>query len=207
MAIKDYSIDCGAVADLTATRACAPRRGLTPAGGAAGFATRWRLLALCAVLTLGIAGCGDVAALLAGDPLPQEGVTAPGYRPGIDGVLEWSGSNSTVQVHLTEVARQQDEWQQIWAHVGKPAPGPLPSGWTAIAVFVGTRSTPGAAVRISNIDSGDVLSFGESLKVYYAESSAPVDPNAKTPATQLSTPYIVKLIKAYSPRIDVLRQE
>ncbi|WP_207478151.1 protease complex subunit PrcB family protein [Arenibaculum pallidiluteum] len=153
-----------------------------------------------AVAALG--GCGSTAALLAGEPPVWGSGQRPGALPGIGGRLDWSGVQSEVQGRVTVTARTEEEWQGLWRQVAAPAPGPLPPGWMAVAVFAGVQSGGGFAVEIVDAAVLRRIDFPDTLQVTY---------RIKAPAAgaltsqELTSPWAVRLVRDTPARPDFER--
>lgn len=68
----------------------------------------------------------------------------------------WSGSRAeATDGPVVLVARDDAEWDRIWARIGRPAPRLLGFGESAVAAFAGMRPTGGWSVRAAGaVDDG-----------------------------------------------------
>ncbi|QCO02259.1 protease complex subunit PrcB family protein [Azospirillum argentinense] len=98
----------------------------------------------------------------------------------------WQGDRSQAYERAYVVARNPQEWNDLWARVGEAAPGPLPGDRMAAAVFLGPRDTGGYGVSIvsARAAGGDVV-------VGYRER---VPGPAQAVAQMQTSPYAVRLI-------------
>ncbi|GAA4248760.1 protease complex subunit PrcB family protein [Azospirillum formosense] len=98
----------------------------------------------------------------------------------------WQGDRSQAYERAYVVARNPQEWNDLWARVGEAAPGPLPGDRMAAAVFLGPRDTGGYGVSIvsARTAGGDVV-------VGYRER---VPGPAQAVAQMQTSPYAVRLI-------------
>src|SRR6218665_3153701 len=87
-----------------------------------------------------------VLTFLAGEHENQEGTPS---------LFSWNGTNANTSVAENVVARTEEEWQALWKRVQRPAPGKLPAGKMAVAVFLGQKPTAGYGVEISSADRSD----------------------------------------------------
>jgi len=166
---------------------------------------RISFFAVLGSIIVSITGCTPAMNLLAGESLSNpEGTQIAQAPPGIGGQFEWSGTQASVQGRTTIIARTEQEWQDMWQLAATPAPGPLPSGWMGIGVFLGMRQTAGYSVAIEGITEQVttnqrfteqglprcremVISYGERIPA----------PSAMT-AQVLTSPYVIRII----PRSD-----
>jgi hypothetical protein len=150
-------------------------------------------------------GCTPAMNLLAGEPLSNlEGAETARTPPGIDGHFEWTGTQAGVQGRTTLIARNEQEWRDMWQLAATPAPGPLPQGWMGIGVFLGMRQTAGYSVAIEGITEQVTtdqrfiqqgLPASREVVISYGER-APA-PGAMS-AQVLTSPYVIRIV----PRMD-----
>lgn len=116
-------------------------------------------------------GAGAGASLLSGEATPG---------------TAWSGDRSQSGERAYVLADTPREWTELWARVGAPAPGPLPDGRMAAAVFLGPRDTAGFGVVIE-----DARAEGDTLVIGYHERV----PGPDEAVAQVTTsPYAVRLL-------------
>jgi len=153
------------------------------------------LLAAAALLAgcgeTGIGSVGEAFGLGGDDPPVAADGTAEAVPaapvPAVGGQRSWSGPQSAAAVDLRMVAEDERAWGILWQLVGEPAPGPLPDGAMALAVFVGVRPTGGYAVDIL-----DVARTDGAVAVTYRETM----PAPDAVVTQaLSAPYRILLVQ------------
>ncbi|ALG70187.1 hypothetical protein VY88_08880 [Azospirillum thiophilum] len=98
----------------------------------------------------------------------------------------WQGDRSAAAERAHVVARDAAEWTALWARVGEPAPGVLPGGRMAVAVFLGPRDTAGYGVAIDRVQQA-----GAELVVGYRET---VPGPAQAVAQSRTSPYAIRLL-------------
>jgi hypothetical protein len=131
---------------------------------------------LTAALTLGACQTG-----------PDETASA-NLLPAEGGV--WQGQRSQAAERAYVVARTPQEWEELWARVGAPAPGSLPADRMAVALFLGTRDTAGFGVSIDS-----ARQKGDEIVIGYREQ---VPGPTQTVAQVQTSPYAIRLL----PRLD-----
>lgn len=98
----------------------------------------------------------------------------------------WQGDRSQSYERAYVVARNPQDWTDLWARVGEEAPVPLPGDRMAVAVFLGPRDTGGYGVSIDSARAS-----GGDIVVGYRERV----PGPAMAVTQMQTsPYAVRLI-------------
>lgn len=102
----------------------------------------------------------------------------------------WQGDRSLAAERAYVVARNTQEWADLWARVGDPAPAGLPGDRIAVAVFLGPRDTAGYLVAI---DRAQVT--GSDLQVGFHER---VPGPAQAVALSQTSPYAIRLL----PRVE-----
>ncbi len=116
-------------------------------------------------------------------------------NPEINGESFWQGGYSGFNTHDCNVARTQEEWEDMWvkAHLTETPdatpPGPLPEGAMAVAVFAGQRSSGGYAIEIEGTHEED----GKTI-VDWRENTPKQGGGVNTGA--LTTPWGIKLVPA-----------
>lgn len=156
-----------------------------PAGG----------LGIAVALALALAACGGGNSpidLLGGGQEavpPVESLGIPlAAGPGIDGRHDWFGSQSAGQLDVQITARDQRGWEILWQLVGEPAPGDLPDGTMALAVFLGPRPSGGYTVAFDRVVRQDGLVVAD-----YRETTPPPDALV---SQALTAPYAIRLVQA-----------
>ena len=104
---------------------------------------------------------------------------------------EWQGDPSAVAVDATMTARDQRAWDILWQMVGDPAPGILPDGQMAVAVFLAGRSGAARRVEISDIVAGETaLVIG-----YHSQTVEEGGENGESgDSPGITAPYVVRLV-------------
>ena len=102
----------------------------------------------------------------------------------------WHGDRSQAYERAYVVARNPQDWCDLWTRVGAAAPGSLPGDRMAVAVFLGPRDTGGYGVSIDSAraSGGDVV-------VGYRER---VPGPAQAVIQMQTSPYAVRLIPLVS---------
>ena len=138
------------------------------------------LLSITLPITLAMAACQADKTDRAGNLIP--GDATPGTY--------WQGDRSLAAERAYVVARNAQEWTDLWARVGDPAPAGLPGDRIAVAVFLGPRDTAGYAVAIDRAQMA-----GGDLQVGFRER---VPGPAQTVASSQTSPYAIRLL----PRVE-----
>lgn len=102
----------------------------------------------------------------------------------------WQGDRSLAAERAYVVARNDQDWSELWARIGEAAPSSLPGDRMAVAVFLGPRDTAGYSVsidRAQTVEGGVQVGFHERVP----------GPTQAVALTQTS-PYAVRLL----PRIE-----
>lgn len=146
---------------------------------------------LWALLLPVLAGCGGTSAWLAGERLGATDAQAVGAMPGLVGRGTWNGQLSQATRPTFLVARTAQEWQSIWDLVGQPVPGALPDDLMALAIFIGTRTTGGYEVAITNVRLERRPGLRDRLLVEYRERSPG---RGEMTAQILTSPYTIVLV-------------
>ena len=134
------------------------------------------LLALAAALPL-LGACQTVP-----DAADRSSLLPADADPG----TYWQGDRSQAYERAYVVARNPQDWSDLWARVGEAAPLPLPGDRMAVAVFLGPRDTGGYGVSINSARAS-----GGDIVVGYRERV----PGPAQAVTQMQTsPYAVRLI-------------
>lgn len=98
----------------------------------------------------------------------------------------WQGDRSQAFERAYVVARNPQEWTDLWARVGDPAPVALPDDRMAVAVFLGPRDTGGYGVAIDTVQQA-----ADGIVVGYHER---VPGPAQAVAQMQTSPYAVRLL-------------
>lgn len=141
----------------------------TPTAALIAFAVALPLLGACQTTP-------DTAAGASRSLLPAD--AAPGTY--------WQGDRSQAFERAYVVARNPQEWEDLWARVGDPAPAALPDDRMAVAVFLGPRDTGGYGVAIDTVRQG-----ADGIVVGYHER---VPGPAQAVAQMQTSPYAVRLL-------------
>jgi len=117
---------------------------------------------------------------------------------------EWKGPLSAAAVDATLTARDQRSWNILWQMIGEEAPGPLPDGRMAIAVFRAAEQSRPRQLEFNEIVAGetamvvgfrslltDVSNSGDSALARVEDAPGTGDDTAQTVVT---APYIVRLL-------------
>ncbi|MFA6315900.1 MAG: protease complex subunit PrcB family protein [Elusimicrobiota bacterium] len=113
--------------------------------------------------------------------------------PEKEDAMEWKGQHCGQARPSSRVVRTAEEWQALWAEIGRPAPADLGERFAA-AVFLGSRPTGGFGVRFH-----DPIQEGGRVKVRF-ETLVP-----KGFVTQAFTePYAVRLYPKTGLPVDLL---
>lgn len=110
----------------------------------------------------------------------------------------WRGDHSQAFERAYVVARSPQDWAELWARVGDPAPAPLPDDRMAVAVFLGPRDTAGYAVTIERAELRD-----GALLVGYRER---VPGPAQAVAQMQTSPYAIRLLPR-TPGAPIFQRE
>ncbi|MCG5242421.1 protease complex subunit PrcB family protein [Azospirillum doebereinerae] len=102
----------------------------------------------------------------------------------------WQGDRSLAAERAYVTASNAQEWTELWARVGEPAPASLPSDRMAVAVFLGPRDTAGYTVSIDRAQTA-----GGELQVGFHER---VPGPAQAVALSQTSPYAIRLL----PRVE-----
>ena len=102
----------------------------------------------------------------------------------------WQGDRSQAYERAYVVARNPQDWSDLWARVGEAAPGSLPGDRMAVAVFLGPRDTGGYGVSIDSARAS-----GGDIVVGYRER---VPGPAQAVIQMQTSPYAVRLIPLVS---------
>lgn len=140
----------------------------TPAAALLAFAVALPLLGACQTTS---EGAGASRSLIPAD-------AAPGTY--------WQGDRSQAFERAYVVARTPQDWEDLWARVGEPAPAPLPDGQMAVAVFVGPRDTAGYGVSIDRVQ----VTGGDLVVGYHERVPGPT----QAVAQMQTSPYAVRLL-------------
>ena len=141
---------------------------------------------LGATLALGACQTSGKGEAMSGNLLPADGES-------------WQGANSQAVERAQLIVRTPEDWEELWARVGQPAPTPLPAGRMAAAVFLGTRDTAGFSVALDN-----AVKKGEDLVIGYHEQ---VPGPAQAVAQMQTSPYAIRLLPAMDGRAVFKRVE
>ncbi|HSK41000.1 MAG TPA: protease complex subunit PrcB family protein [Arenibaculum sp.] len=149
-----------------------------------------------------LAGCEWSASLLTGEPPAWGSGTAMAEQTlGVDGEFDWQGQQAEAQGRAFGIARTGDEWQALWSRTGTQAPGPLPRGWMAVAVFAGTRPTGGYSVEIVSMDAAAQTGAPDRLRVSYRIQAPPGD----AMVTQaLTSPWAIRVFPALQGEVQFM---
>ncbi|WP_247886751.1 protease complex subunit PrcB family protein [Azospirillum sp. SYSU D00513] len=143
-------------------------------------------LLLGAALALGACQTSGDGQPVSGNLLPADGES-------------WQGATSKAVERAQLLARTPEEWEELWARVGEPAPHPLPAGRMAAALFLGTRDTAGFSVAIDS-----AVRKGEDLVIGYHEQ---VPGPAQAVAQMQTSPYAIRLLPTMDGRAVFKRVE
>lgn len=165
-----------------------PSRLASPSRGAS-FLAGGRILGLAACLLS--SGCSDAIAWLSGEPPEDESALLPGAEQGIVGHGVWHGMISRAQGTTYLVARTPEEWQALWDLAGQPVPGPMPSRFMALGVFLGARTSSRMGVDITSIQVERHEGVRDRLVVQYHEVERIGQVSS---AYTMSSPYAIMLM-------------
>ena len=99
---------------------------------------------------LGLGGCGQVTALLAGETWPPRAAVLPiSATAARDAGQAWDGTDAIAVEPQKLIARNIAEWQGLWSLAGQSSPRDLPDGWTGVGVFLGTAN---GGTRVATTD-------------------------------------------------------
>jgi hypothetical protein len=117
--------------------------------------------------------------------------------PTVAGETEWGGVLSAGAADMRVTARSPRDWDILWQLIGRAAPGPLPEGAMAVAVFLGTRPTAGYSVEIIEAVEGP-----DQVTVRWRERTpAPGSLGAQV----VTAPWAVRLVPATDRPVGYLR--
>lgn len=108
-----------------------------------------------------------------------------------NGASQMDGQNCSVRTEAEAVAKTQAEFEKIWkavtdGHWPKPETPELPADKMAVAIFMGSRSSGGYAIKIT-----DVKTEGGKLVVEYSKAS----PEPGMMSTNVMTePFSIRLV-------------
>lgn len=151
------------------------------------------IVALCCLLTFAptLGGCDDVSTFLAGESPSMALANAT-----------WSGETSGATAASFVTARTAEEWNAIWATIGKPPPAALPSGHMAVAVFLGEQLQTHPQVEILSAEVVRPPGGIERASVIYRVTTPPVSATETdaasasigAPASPPSSPWAVRIM-------------
>ncbi len=147
------------------------------------------LLAVC--LLPALVGCTGATHWLAGEPAPGSSDLPQSDHFSLVGRASWRGEISRVQSATYLVARTTEEWEAMWARVGREPPGILPDRLMAVGVFIGTRTRTGYQVDIVRIRPEHREGQRDRLVIEYRETE-PAD--TMITGQMLTSPYAIVLI-------------
>jgi len=163
-----------------------------------------RVLIALAALAPVLSGCGGAGAWLAGEPGDPGARRLQGATAGPVGQGTWAGEISLATRPTFIVARTAAEWQALWDLVGQPVPGALPEDLMAMAVFIGTRTTGGYAVHVTDVRLERRPGIRDRVLVEYRE----VEPGRDARTAQiLTSPYAIVLVPRTSSNVRFARAE
>lgn len=111
----------------------------------------------------------------------------------------WQGDRSQAGERAYVTARTPQDWAELWARIGEPAPATLGDGQMAVAVFLGPRDTAGYGVTIDRVQPA-----GGDLVIGYHETV----PGPAQPVAQMRTsPYAVRLLPKVPGTIKFQREK
>lgn len=141
--------------------------------------------AIAAFLLLGLLAPGFAGA--------QEGPAAEGAEnsPWQMAGAEWTGALSAAAIDATVTARDERSWGILWQMVGSPAPGKLPEGRMAVAVFRAAGQGPSQQLEFSEVVAGET-----ALVVGYRTVQADTGSVGGGSGDGVTAPYIVRLLPA-----------
>lgn len=151
-----------------------------------GVPTRMRLPTAAACLALAIALPLLGACQTTSDGAERQSLIPADADPG----TYWHGDRSQAYERAYVVARNPQDWSDLWARVGEAAPGSLPGDRMAVAVFLGPRDTGGYGVSIDSARAS-----GGDIVVGYRER---VPGPAQAVIQMQTSPYAVRLIPLVS---------
>lgn len=161
------------------------------------FADRvWRGMVtgtVLSVLASLVSGCGGGAvAWLAGETsAPGAAGIAGDTPPPLSARAMWRGENARAQAQSFLVARNDAEWAALWDLAGRAPPGSLPPGQMALGVFLGTRTTTGYSVDITQVRPERRTGQRDRLVVEFREVQPP---DGLVTTQMLTSPYAIILV-------------
>ncbi|HYD69715.1 protease complex subunit PrcB family protein [Azospirillum sp.] len=148
------------------------------------------LLLAAALGILGSAGCQTAGS----ERTAERGSVPADATPG----AYWNGDHSEAFERAYVTARTPQEWQELWARVGQPAPSSLPGDRMAVAVFMGPKDTAGYAVLIQSAAERD----GATVVSYREQVPGP----AQAVALVRTSPYAVRLVPRGAGDVKYVRE-
>jgi len=110
----------------------------------------------------------------------------------------WQGDAPQMLAEQQNIVTSTHDWQQLWQHIGKPAPQSLPNDKTAIALFLGQKRTGGYSIEFVAVQQEE-----RQTKVIYRIKTPPFN---EMTAQVLTSPYAVTLIPRSDKPIILERQ-
>ncbi|QQS13107.1 MAG: protease complex subunit PrcB family protein [Rhodospirillales bacterium] len=164
-----------------------------PAPGAVPFAAPSRLGGRIGRRALaGVAVLVAIAALALGRGAGPAGAQTFGFKM-------WEGSRSGAAQAGTKVATTVSEWETLWRQLRvEPPPAFDPARQTGVAIYLGTRPTPGYGVHVVATERrGDRL-------VVVIEETRPA-PGSKLPQ-MITSPYALLLLEGAGGTVTIERR-
>ncbi|HZH27477.1 MAG TPA: hypothetical protein VEY95_09885 [Azospirillaceae bacterium] len=173
-----------------------------------GSATARAAGALVMAGTLALAGCGQTAALLAGESWPPRApVVPPAATVAIATGVGWDGPTAATGTPQIVVARNQAEWLGLWNLADQAPPVPLPAGASAIGVFLGNRGTAARVVTTDVIVTPPrTLQDQPSAVVNYITFRSAGVPATATGGGASLSPWAIRIVPVGQGPIQVVEQ-
>jgi len=89
------------------------------------------------------------------------------------------------------VARSRAEWHALWEQIGQPPPAELPDHLMALGIFLGTRTSGGYGIDITDIRLERRAGHRERLAIFYREITPAPDAMV---IQALTSPYMIVLV-------------
>ncbi|HEY0838150.1 MAG TPA: protease complex subunit PrcB family protein [Azospirillum sp.] len=110
----------------------------------------------------------------------------------------WNGPDSEAYERAYVTARTPQEWRDLWARIGQPAPSALPDDRMAVAVFLGPKDTAGYAVLLRSAAERD----GAPVVTYREQVPGPT----QAVALVRTSPYAVRLVPRSAGDVKFVRE-
>ena len=158
--------------------------------------------------TLALAGCGQTAALLAGESWPPRApIVPPAATVAIETGAGWDGPSAATGTPQIVVARNQAEWLGLWNLAGRAPPVPLPAGSSAIGVFLGNRGTAARVVTTDVIVTPPrTLQDQPSAVVNYITFRSAGVPTTATGGGASLSPWAIRIVPVGQGPVQVVEQ-